>query len=439
MPFRDQFVHKFPNPLEVDAAFTALADKYEGLCRLEKLPHLSHGYYGQRLEAHGRHSMSALRITSPKGPAEKPAVLLMRSHHAREWINAIGVVETAQQLLENYRPDDSDPRVRRVVSILDNAEVMIIPEGNPDGARLSFFDAGYRMWRKNLRSTSDKDCPGVDCNRNYSSYWGEPGSSGRPCDEVYRGPSALSEPESANVAYFTDKHRNILFAIDSHSHGQDIFRPTKSGGRYIRSLPVSDEDENIYENLEAAMNRGIRRIQGIHYSTGTTSNHAGTSDEFFFFDREIFGFNLECGRRFQPPFAEAMLAALEIAEAVKALAWCAAGNTGLDIAALLDRRRAAVSDKAPVPQQPIPSVESWHVRPLPRERWRRFLVECNAVRPAEITREMLALQEQGYDIVGQNKGKIHVVASATDITTLLQSNYRPHIVRDLASEDAWND
>ena len=439
MPFRNRFVSKFPNPLEVDAAFAELAQEHAHLCTLEQLPYWSHGYYGQRLETRGQHPMKVLRITSPEGPKEKPAVLLMRSPHAREWINAIAVVETARQLLENYCPDDPDPRVRRVVSILDNVEVMIIPEGNPDGARLSFFDEGFRCWRKNLRPMGDANCFGVDCNRNYPSYWGDKGSFGEPCNDRYRGPAALSEPETANIAQFTKKNLNIVFAIDSHSYGEDIFRPNKSGGKFICSLPVPDEDELIYENLEAAMNRGICGIRGVSYSTKKHNNHAGTSDEFFFFERQIFGFALECGRCFQPSFPEANLAALEVAEAVKALAWCAAGKTGLDIAALLDRRRATAPDGTTSATVPIPSGAPQQISTPPREQCRHFVVECSALSRAEIVGESLELQERGCDIIGQTEDKLQVVASAEDLTTLLQLGYRPQIVRDLAREDAWHE
>ena len=439
MPFRNRFVSKFPNPLEVDATFEELAKEHQHLCTLEQLPYLSHGYYGQRLETRGQHPMKVLRITSPKGPKEKPAVLLMRSPHAREWINAIAVVETARQLLENYRTDDADPSVREVVSILDNVEVMIIPEGNPDGARLSFFDEGYRCWRKNLRPTGDANCFGVDCNRNYPNYWGEKGSCANPCSDTYHGPAALSEPETANIAQFTNENLNIVFAIDSHSHGQDIFRPNKSGGRHICSLPVSDEDERIYENLETAMNRGIRGIQGISYSTKEPNNHAGTSDEFFFFKRQIFGFALECGSCFQPSFSEANLAALEVAEAVKALAWCATGQTGLDIAVLLDRRRAKATDGTTLATEPIPSVTPQQISTPPRELCKHFVVECSALSPAEVVGESLELQERGCDVIGQTEDKVQMVASAEDLTTLLHLGYRPQIVRDLALEDGWHE
>ena len=119
--------------------------------------------------------MHLLRITAPNGAGPKPAVLLMRSHHAREWINALAIVETTRQLVENYRPADSDAMVQAVVRILDAVEILVVPESNPDGARLSFFDQGRRMWRKNLRPSVPPACPGVDCNRNFPRYFGGEG------------------------------------------------------------------------------------------------------------------------------------------------------------------------------------------------------------------------------------------------------------------------
>ena len=437
MSFRQRFLKAFPNPLEVDSTFATLANEYSEFCRLEQLPYLSHGYYGQRAEAHGQHPMKVLRITAPNASTEKPAVLLMRSHHAREWINAIAVVETARQLLENYRPNDADPRVHTVVSILDNIEVMIIPEANPDGARLSFFDSGYRMWRKNLRPNGGSNCSGVDCNRNYPRYWGELGSSGNPCAGTYRGPAALSEPESSNIAHFTELNRNIIFAIDSHSYGEAIFRPTKSGGKYIPSLPVSDEDELIYGTLEAAMNDGISRVQGNRYRTGTTNMHAGTSDEFFFFERQIYGIVLESGTEFLPSFAEANMAALEVAEALKALALCAIGRTGLDIQALLNRRKSPTQHELAATREPVVASKPMAFHSQSREQWRRFIVECRAKWPTEVVREILELEEKGCDVVRYANDKLEMVVGTEDLSELARSGYRPEVVRDLASEDAW--
>ncbi|MCA1591081.1 MAG: hypothetical protein LC754_00160 [Acidobacteria bacterium] len=334
---------------------------------------MSHGYQGERAEARGQHPTRVLRITAPGGAAEKPAILLMRSHHAREWINALAVVETARQLTENFRPGDADPLVKGLTGMLERVEIIIVPESNPDGARLSFFDAGRRMWRKNLRQPDAGACPGVDCNRNFPQFFGEAGSSSSPCAETYHGPRPLSEPEARNIATLAERQRNIVFAIDSHSHGQAIFRPSPGGGQFVTSEPVSAADDAIYRHLEERMNATISGIQGARYETGSTSNHAGTTDEFLFFVHRVFAFDLECGLDFQPPEADAVLAALEVAEATKALGLCAAGATGLDVSALLARRRElefdateAVADDADARSAP------WEIEPLAEEHWRRF-------------------------------------------------------------------
>ena len=198
------------------------------------------------------------------------------------------LVETSRQLVENYRPDDADPMVRAVVRILDAAEILVVPESNPDGARLTFFDQGRGMWRKNLRPSEPPACPGVDCNRNFPRYFGGEGSSATQRAEVYRGPSALSEPEAANIAHLATVERSLLFALDSHSYGRAVFRPNPAGGTCIPSLPVSPADEAIYAHLESHMVDGIANVDGVRYGTRTTSNHAGTTDEYLFFDHHIF-------------------------------------------------------------------------------------------------------------------------------------------------------
>ena len=58
------------------------------------------------------------------------------------------------------------------------------------------------FWRKN--TDNNDGCTtfpnyGTDLNRNSSFKWGLTGSSGSPCAETYRGPSAFSEPENVAV------------------------------------------------------------------------------------------------------------------------------------------------------------------------------------------------------------------------------------------------
>lgn len=436
MTFRERFVTDYLDPLQADAQIEEIASAFPQLCRLETLPYLSHGYRGQKLEARGRHPLKALHITSPNGAATKPAVLLMRSHHAREWINVMAAIETARQLVENYRTEDPDPRVQAVVRTLDRVNFIIIAESNPDGARLSFFDDGRRMWRKNLRPPNGNGCPGVDCNRNFPHYWGEAGSSPTPCAETYRGPQALSEPEAANIAAFVERQRNIIFAIDSHSHGQAIFRPSQSGGEFISNEPVSAKDDAIYRHLEDQMNAAIETVQGVRYETGSTSNHAGTSDEFLFFVHRIFGFDLECGQSFQPPPAEAVLASREVACAVRALGLCATGETGLPIQELIDRRNNLQFDAtvSVVSTSPLES-GTWEVKATNPEDWRRFLLRCEPLPDRRGSQQYSELVRRGFDIIsGPGSHRLEIVASGSELSALLQLGYKPVVEKDLLFE-----
>jgi hypothetical protein len=373
--------------------------------------------------------MNVLHVTSQAGPAVKPAVLLMRSPHAREWINGIAVVEAAHRLLENYRPGDPDPRVQTVVRLLDRVEFMIVPEGNPDGALYSFFDPGRRMWRKNLRPGSG-GCKGVDCNRNYPAFFGEAGSSPDACTEIYHGPGPLSEPESANIADLVGRNRNILFAIDSHSSGQALFRPQPNGGTHIASLPVPAADDAIYRNLEGAMNARIAAVAGTQYATGSTSNHAGTSDEYFFFVHRLFGFDLECGLDFQPSVAEALTAADEVVEAMLALGLCAAGDTGLDIDALLARRAELDVPAVRAPDIVFAAADSVEP-PLPSEQWRRYRVTIAASAPDRLVEEGLALLAQGFDVDEDIGSGISAIVSEEELDALRTKGMKVSVERDL--------
>lgn len=433
---RSRFVSRYLDPLAVDAEVDAIVAAFPDLCRLQTLPHRTHGYFGSHLAARGRHPMHLLRITAPGGPPAKPAVLFMRSHHAREWINALAIVETARQLVENYRPDDPDPAVRTVVRMLDRVELLIVPESNPDGARLSFYDEGRKLWRKNLRPAPPPACPRVDCNRNFSRYFGAAGSSANQCADVYHGPTALSEPETANIAHIAATERSLLFAIDSHSYGQAVFRPTAAGGTYVGSLPVPPADEAVYQHLESRMADAIRQVDGVAYSTGTTSNHAGTTDEYLFFDHHIFGFDLECGLEFQPPIGQAVTAALEVAAAVRALGACAAGQTGLDIPQLL-QQRAAVADAMPQPPQPIAPTpeEPCHVEPLPQRRRPRLLVRVGLPVGEPPDEQAQILIDKGFDLILiRDQRYAEVIASQDDLEDLRQLGYVAVVERDLLQD-----
>ena len=60
----------------------------------------------------------------------KVGVFLFCQQHAREWATGLTCVQTAHELVENYA---TDPQTKQ---LLDNVEVFISPNSNPDGGAL---------------------------------------------------------------------------------------------------------------------------------------------------------------------------------------------------------------------------------------------------------------------------------------------------------------
>lgn len=111
--------------------------------------------------------------------------------HAREWISVASVSYIINELVENKDSLDKE---------LQDTDFYIVPLLNPDGYEYSH--ESERLWRKNRRRNLGAFCVGTDLNRNWDYEWGGSGSSKFPCQEIYAGPSPLSEPETKSVANF---------------------------------------------------------------------------------------------------------------------------------------------------------------------------------------------------------------------------------------------
>ena len=114
----------------------------------------------------------------------------------REYTTAELATRFAEYLVENY---DRDPEI---TWLLDYYEVHITPHANPDGRKIA--ETGI-YWRKN--TDNDDGCLlsewwGTDLNRNSSFKWGFPGSSSYSCDETFRGPASVSEPETQAIQIY---------------------------------------------------------------------------------------------------------------------------------------------------------------------------------------------------------------------------------------------
>jgi len=154
---------------------------------------------GQSLE--GRDIWCFRVSANPDVDESEPEILIDGMHHSREIMASEFPIMFAEYLATNYGHD------QEITWLLDNRELYIVPVVNPDGF---FFNEltnpdGGGMWRKNRRDNGDLTM-GVDLNRNYPYQWGfdDNGSSPDPGSDIYRGPSAGSEPETQALINFID-------------------------------------------------------------------------------------------------------------------------------------------------------------------------------------------------------------------------------------------
>ncbi|MBN8481811.1 MAG: hypothetical protein J0L88_09510 [Xanthomonadales bacterium] len=150
--------------------------------------------------------MRALRVTNLATAAadpDRPRMVVFSSIHAREYAPAELMTRLAEWLVNGYGSD------AQATWLIDHVDFRFVLHANPDGRKKA--EAGV-LWRKNT-DTANNVCPGtpsssyhagIDLNRNFPFHWNSApgGSSGAPCDAVYRGPSAMSEPETQNLVRY---------------------------------------------------------------------------------------------------------------------------------------------------------------------------------------------------------------------------------------------
>ena len=239
----------------------------------------------------------------------KVGVFLFCQQHAREWTTSLTCQETAHQLVENYA---TDPQTKQ---LLDNVEVFISPNSNPDGAHYSMYDASVQ------RKTMPNYCPatgnsdpaarttwGVDMNRNmgeYSLFDGYFGASTSCTSETFAGPSEYSEPESRNEKWVADTFPNIKFMNNIHSFGGYFMWAPGSykndGFRTTAPAPNIGIENYFFEAGEKILKR-IKDVRGtviLPERTGPIADvlysAAGNSADDGWYRKGIIAYSFETG------------------------------------------------------------------------------------------------------------------------------------------------
>ncbi len=210
---------------ETYAALAALAAAHPGLAEWVDI-----GDSWEKVTGGGDpgHDLNVLVITNEAVPGPKPAFFLMAAIHAREYTTAELATRYAEYLVTNYGLDPD------VTWLLDNFEVHILPQANPDG-RLIAETGVYQRKNTNPNSfscgvanTPYSDHSGVDLNRNANWHWDTAGTSNYECAETYPGPSAASEPEIQAI-------QNYLIGLfpDQRGPGLNDAAPADAAGLLI--------------------------------------------------------------------------------------------------------------------------------------------------------------------------------------------------------------
>ncbi|XP_068211939.1 carboxypeptidase B-like isoform X2 [Palaemon carinicauda] len=204
-----------------------------------------------------------VRLTNNIGDnTEKNVVFIDGGIHAREWVSPHSALYIIKNLLSASK-------------FTENTEWQIIPMLNPDGYVYTW--ESNRMWRKNRASFST--CHGVDLNRNFGYKWGGLGTSNNPCSDIYKGPSAFSEPESQALRdAMLPLAGKVKAYITFHSYGQYIIYP------WGYSTQVTHPQTATMNQAGKVMARKIKRQTGAVYRVGNSAVSyypaAGASDDW---------------------------------------------------------------------------------------------------------------------------------------------------------------
>lgn len=233
----------------------------------------------------------------------EPEVLMTHHQHAREHLTVEMALYLLRELGTGYGSD------QRITNMVNNREIWMLPDLNPDGGEYDIATGQYRSWRKNRQPNSGSSFVGTDLNRNWAYRWGCcGGSSGSPSSDTYRGRAAESAPEVKVVADFVRSRvvggkQQIKAGIDFHTYSELVLWPFGYTNADTTTGMTAD-DRNAFATVggKMAASNGYTAEQSSDlYITD------GSIDDWLWGDQKIFGYTFEMypssasGGGFYPP------------------------------------------------------------------------------------------------------------------------------------------
>jgi len=360
--FQERAVLGYMTADEVESALINLQSLHPDLVSLIELPHRS---WEDRIS-------HAVRVRAGK-KTNRDGVLFTGSMHAREWGGSDICMTFLLNIINAYRSNSEMTyggkrfTAAQIRSILENIDLFVFPDVNPDGKNYS--QTQDMWWRKNRNPNSSvsPSTPGVDLNRNFDFLWDSGiGTSSYPSSPTYKGESAFSEPETRNVRYLFDTYQNIGYFVDIHSYGelilyswgddnnqttdpeQNFLNPVYDGKRGIMDDKpygklykefISSQDQDKIIGLAQRMNDALGAVRDESYTVQQSVGlypTSGTSDDYLFsrhivnkLHRKVYAYTIEFGKEkffFIPPFSEMSNIIKDVCAAMGELCWAVSSS-----------------------------------------------------------------------------------------------------------------
>jgi carboxypeptidase T len=222
--------------------------------------------------------MWAAKISDNAGTDEpEPEVLFTCGQHAREHLT----IEMCLYLLNEFTSKyGTDPQVTNFVN---EREIFIIFNLNPDGSEYDIATGSYRSWRKNRQPNSGSSAVGTDLNRNWGWQWGCcGGSSGTFSSETYRGAAPFSAPETQRLRDFINSRvvggaQQIKAHIDFHTYSELVLWPYGyTTANTAPGLTLTDQQalSQLGRNMAATNGYTPEQASDLYIADGTIDDWA---------------------------------------------------------------------------------------------------------------------------------------------------------------------
>ena len=233
---------------------------------------------------------------------DEPEVLFTHHQHAREHLTVEMALYTLKMLTDEY---GTDPQITNLV---DNREIWIVFDMNPDGGEYDIATGTYSSWRKNRQPNAGTSAIGTDLNRNFGYRFGCcGGSSGSPSSDTYRGAAGFSAPETAVLRDFVNSRviggkQQITSHIDFHTYGELVMWPY---GYTSTDVPadMTQDDHDVFaaigQTMAASNGYTPQQLYDLYVTDGTICDWLYGVHRIFSYTFEMYPVSSSPG--FYPP------------------------------------------------------------------------------------------------------------------------------------------